>query len=63
VKRILLLALFFFSLMEFALEHARIDLLFMTVALAVLLWGGLHSLRRAHAASTQESKLTPKEPR
>jgi hypothetical protein len=39
VKRIPLLALFFFSAMEFILEHAWIDLVLMTGALTILLWG------------------------
>jgi hypothetical protein len=41
VKRIPLLALFFVSVVEFALERARIDLVLMTGALTILLWGGL----------------------
>ena len=40
VKRITLAALFFLSAMEFMLEHAVIDLVLMTGALAILLWGG-----------------------
>ena len=39
-KRIPLLALFFVSAMEFILERAGTDLVLMTVALAILLWGG-----------------------
>ena len=41
VKRILLLALFFVCAMEFILERARTDLVLMTGAVAILLWGGL----------------------
>jgi hypothetical protein len=41
VTRIPLLALFFLSVVDFSLDNARIDLLVMTVALAMLLWGGL----------------------
>jgi hypothetical protein len=41
VTRIPLLALFFLSVMDFSLDSARIDLLVMTAALAMLLWGGL----------------------
>jgi hypothetical protein len=40
VKRIPLLALFFVSAMEFILERAGTDLVLMTCALAILLWGG-----------------------
>jgi hypothetical protein len=40
VKRIPLPALFFVSAMEFILERAGTDLLLMTGALAILLWGG-----------------------
>jgi hypothetical protein len=41
VTRIPLLALFFLSVVDFSLDNARIDLLVMTAALAMLLWGGL----------------------
>ena len=41
VTRIPLLALFFLSVVDFSLDNARIDLLVMTAALALLLWGGL----------------------
>jgi hypothetical protein len=41
VTRIPLLALFFLSIVDFSLDNARIDLLVMTAALAMLLWGGL----------------------
>ena len=44
VKRIPLLALFFVSAMEFILERAGTDLVLMTGALAILLWGGLRRL-------------------
>jgi hypothetical protein len=40
VKRIPLLALFFVSAMDFTLERAGTDLVLMTGALAILLWGG-----------------------
>jgi hypothetical protein len=43
VTRIPLLALFFVSAVDFSLESARIDLVFMIAALAILLWGGLRS--------------------
>ena len=43
VTRIPLLALFFVSAVDFSLDSARIDLVLMTAALAVLLWGGLRS--------------------
>jgi hypothetical protein len=39
VKQIPLLALLFVSAMEFILERAVIDLVLMTGALAILLWG------------------------
>ena len=41
VTRISLLALFILSVVDFSLDSARIDLLVMTAALAMLLWGGL----------------------
>jgi hypothetical protein len=44
VTRIPLLALFFLSVVDFSLDNARIDLLVMTAALAMLLWGGLRKL-------------------
>lgn len=43
VTRIPLLALFFVSVVEFILENARIDLVLMTAALAILLWDRLRS--------------------
>jgi hypothetical protein len=60
VKRIPLLALFFVSVVEFAIEHARIDLVLMGAALAILLWGGLHSPRSRHSALRQRRGDTPK---
>jgi len=39
VKRIPFLALFFVSAMEFTLERALINLVLMSGALAILLWG------------------------
>ena len=41
VTRIPLLALFFVSVVDFSLDRTRIDLVLMTGALAILLWGGL----------------------
>ena len=41
VTRIPLLALFFVSVVDFSPDNARLDLLVMTAALAMLLWGGL----------------------
>jgi hypothetical protein len=41
--RIPLLALFFVSVVDFSLDSARIDLVVMTAALLILLWGGLRS--------------------
>jgi hypothetical protein len=41
LTRIPLLALLFLSVVDFSLDNARIDLLVMTAALAMLLWGGL----------------------
>jgi hypothetical protein len=41
VTRIPLLALFFVSAVDFSLDSARIDLVLMTAALAILLWGGI----------------------
>ena len=38
VKRILLLAFFFVSLVDFLMDHDWIDLVFMTVAIAILPW-------------------------
>jgi hypothetical protein len=43
VTRIPLLALFFVSVVDFSLDSARIDLVVMTAALVILLWGGLRS--------------------
>jgi len=40
LKRIPLLALFFVSAMEFILERALIDLVLMSGAITILLWGG-----------------------
>jgi len=45
VKRIPLLALFFVSSMDFILERAGTDLVLITGALAILLWGGLSPFR------------------
>jgi hypothetical protein len=41
VTRIPLLALFFVSVVDFSLDSARIDLVLMIAALAILFWGGL----------------------
>lgn len=41
VTRIPLLALFFVSVVDFALDSARIDLVLMSAALAILFWGGM----------------------
>jgi hypothetical protein len=41
VTRIPLLALFFVSVVDFILDSARIDLVLMSAALAILLLGGL----------------------
>jgi hypothetical protein len=50
LMRIPLLALFFISVAEFALEHSRIDLVLMTAtAFAILLWGGLLGPRHPHS--------------
>ena len=38
-----MLALFFVSAVDFSLDSARIDLVLMISALAILLWGGLRS--------------------
>ncbi len=43
VMRIPLLAPFFISVAEFALEHSRIDLAVMTGAFTILLWAGYGS--------------------
>ena len=43
VTRIPLLALFFVAAVDFSLDKARIDLVLMTAALAILLWGGVRS--------------------
>jgi len=43
VTRIPLLALFFVAAVDFSLDKARIDLVLMTAALTILLWGGLRS--------------------
>src|SRR4029077_9584793 len=43
VKRVPLLALFFVSAMEFALERALINLVLMSGALTILLWAGCGS--------------------
>jgi hypothetical protein len=40
VTRIPLLAIFFVSVVDFTLDSARIDLVLMTAALAILFWGG-----------------------
>src|SRR5260370_41216989 len=54
VMRILLLALFFISVAEFALEHSRIDLELMTGAFTILLWGGLWKPRCIHTPSKKD---------
>jgi hypothetical protein len=43
VTRIPLLALFFVAVVDFSLDSARIDLVVMTAALVILLWGGFRS--------------------
>jgi hypothetical protein len=64
VKRIPLLALFFVSAMEFILERALIDLVLMTGALTILLWGVVRRPRHIHArlanAPTIPRKCRPK---
>ena len=43
VTRILVLALLFVSVVDFSLDSARFDLVFMTAALVIFLSGGLRS--------------------
>jgi hypothetical protein len=43
VTRILVLALFFVSVVDFSLDSARFDLVVMTAALAIFFSGGLRS--------------------
>jgi hypothetical protein len=63
LKRIPLLALFFVSAVEFTMEHAPIDLVLMSGALAILLWDGLHSPRRAHFPLRQNGHDASKSPK
>jgi len=49
LKRIVLLSLFVISVVEFSLEHGRIDLVLMTSTSALLLWSAVYSFRRSHA--------------
>jgi hypothetical protein len=52
VKRIILLALFFFAVVDFILERGRIDLGVMTSTFMLLLWRGLRFQRASHTAKT-----------
>jgi hypothetical protein len=54
VKQIPLLAQFFVSAMEFILHRAGTDLVLMTGALAILLWGGVWKSRHIHIASQKK---------
>jgi hypothetical protein len=60
VKRIPLLALFFVSAMEFILERAVIDLVLMTGALTILLWGVVRRPRHIHARFSKRADNTSK---
>ena len=62
VMRIPLLALFFISVAEFALEHSRIDLALMTGALTILLWGGLWKPRHSDTNSRKRANNISKAP-
>jgi hypothetical protein len=62
VMRIPLLALFFISVAEFALEHSRIDLALMTGALTILLWGGLWKRQHSHMSSRKRANNTSRAP-
>jgi len=62
VKRILLLALLFATVANFALDREGIDLWAMTLAMAILIGYGSYSLFRAHAAVKRrqiEARATP----
>jgi hypothetical protein len=63
VMRIPLLALFFISVAEFALEHSRIDLALMTGAFTILLWGGgLWKSRHSDTPSRKRANNISKAP-
>jgi hypothetical protein len=62
VTRIPLLALFFVSAMEFILERALIDLVFMTGALTILLWGWVWKSRHIHTPSRKSADNPSKVP-
>jgi hypothetical protein len=55
VKRIPLLALLFVSATEFILERALIDLVLMSGALTILLWGGGWRPRHVHTLSKKRA--------
>jgi hypothetical protein len=50
MKRIVLLTLFFFAVVDFILERGRIDLGLMTSTFMLLLWRGWRLLRASHSA-------------
>ncbi len=60
LKRIALLSLFFISVVEFFLEHGRIDLVLMTSTAALLLWSAVYSLRRSHTTRKRGSQVAAK---
>jgi hypothetical protein len=51
-----LLALFFVSAMEFMRERALIDLVLMTGAFTILLWGEMGKSRHIHTTSTKKRR-------
>jgi hypothetical protein len=50
VKRIAILALFSFAVVDFILERGRIDLGLMTSTFMILIWRGFRFLRASHAS-------------
>jgi hypothetical protein len=60
LKRIPLLALFFVSAMEFILERAFIDLVLMSGAITILLWGGVWRPRHIHTPSRRSADNSSK---
>lgn len=60
MKRIVILALFFFAVVDFVLERGRIDLGLMTSTFMLLLWRGLRLRRASHAAQPSSSRAASK---
>jgi hypothetical protein len=62
MKRIVLLTLFFFAVVDFVLERGRIDLGLITSTFMLLLWRSWRLLRASHSAERSSGGAALKTP-